>query len=123
MARSPELWLFIFANALLFLSGSVLLALSFFAYYRNPRVRSYRYSTIGFAFIVFGGLASPVYRLLIRSDYHLNAAQRLLLQSVEGILLAIGLGLLFYAITRHDPGSSPGNDHDSLETNLYEFDE
>jgi hypothetical protein len=123
IARSPELWAFILSNALLFVSGSILLALSFLAYYQNPRFTSYRYSTIGFGFLVLGGLASPVYRLLIRSNYHLNADQRLLLQSGENILLAIGLGLLFYAITRHNPRSSMRDDHESMETNLYEFDE
>lgn len=123
MAKSPELWLFILANALLFVSGSVLLVLSFLAYYHNPFTTSYRYSTLGFGFIVLGGLASPVYRLLIRSDYHLNASQRLLLQTGECILLAIGLGLLFFAITHHDPGSSTKDGYESLETDLYEFDE
>ncbi|MFH5797267.1 hypothetical protein [Haladaptatus sp. CMAA 1911] len=109
MARSLELWVFIMSNALLFVSGSILLVLSLLAYYQNTSSRSYRLSTIGFGFIVLGGIVSPVYRLLIRSDYHLNAHQRLLLQSAESILLAVGLGLLFYAITRHDP-RSPGKD-------------
>lgn len=123
MARSPELWTFILSNALLFVSGSILLALSLLAYYQNPHTTSYRYSTLGFGFIVLGGLASPVYRLLIRRDYHLNAHQRLLLQSGENILLAVGLGLLFYAITRHNPRSPNRDEYESIETNLYEFDE
>lgn len=116
MTRPPELWAFILANALLFLTGCLLMALSFFAYYQHPRESSYRYSTIGFAFIVLGGLISPVYRLGIRSDYHLNASQRLLLQSGEGILLAVGLGLLFYAITRHGAGSPPVDERNAGDT-------
>lgn len=99
------------------------MALSFLAYYLHPRKASYRYSTIGFTFIVLGGLISPVYRLGIRSDYHLDATQRLLLQAGEGILLAMGLGLLFYAITRHDASSSSVNDHDATDTDLFGVDD
>ena len=123
MAKSPEFWAFILSNALLFVSGSILLALSFLAYYRHPRYTSYGYSTIGFGFLVLGGIVSPVYRLLIHSNYHLNVHQRLFLQSGENVLVAIGLGLLFYAITRHDPPSSARNDHEPIETGLYEFEE
>lgn len=123
MARSPELWAFIVSNALLFISGSVLVTLSFLTYYQNPWVTSYRYSTIGFGFIVLGGVINPVYRLIIRTDYHLNAAQRLLLQAGESVLLAVGLGLVFFAITRHDSDSATANESESIGTNLYEFDE
>ncbi|RBI58753.1 hypothetical protein DMJ13_25795 [halophilic archaeon] len=123
MARSPELWAFIIANALLFISGSVLVILSFLAYYQNPGVRSYWYSTLGFGFIVLGGSISPVYRLIIRTDYHLNAAQRLLLQAGESILLAVGLGLVFYAITRHDSDSTTADKSEPIGANLHEFDE
>ena len=123
MARSPELWAFIISNSLLFISGAILLALSSLAYYQNPRYTSYRYSTIGFGFIVLGGILNPVYRLLIRSDYHLNTGQRLLLQSGGNMLVAIGLGLLFYAITHHDVKSSSTGGSKPLETHLSEFDE
>ncbi len=123
MARSPELWAFILSNVLLFISGSILLVLSSLAYYQNPRSASYRYSTIGFGFIVLGGIVGPVYRLLIRSDYHLNVSQRLLLQSGVSILLAVGLGLVFYAITRHNSGSSSAGDYEPIERDLYQIDE
>ncbi|WP_266082749.1 hypothetical protein [Haladaptatus caseinilyticus] len=123
MAKSPELWAFILSNALLFISGSILLALSFLAYYQNPRSKSYRYATTGFGIVVLGGIVSPVYRLLIRNDYQLNASQRLLLQSGKNVLLAVGLGLVFYAITRHDPGSPTMGNQESIEMGLDEFDE
>lgn len=124
MARPPELWVFILANMLLFIMSSILMTLSFLAYYQNPRSASYRYSTIGFGLIVLGGLIDPVYRLFFRSDYHLNATERLLLQSGEGLLLAGGLGLLFYAITRHESNSSPTDGYSTpFETNFSEFDE
>jgi hypothetical protein len=124
MAKPLVLWLFILANTLLFITSSIMLLLSSFAYYRYPRSVSYRYSTIGFGFIVLGGLVPPVYRLFIQSSYRLNVTERLLLQSGEGLLLAIGLGLLFYAITRHD-SRSPRRDNYSkaFETNLSEIDD
>lgn len=109
---------------LLFIISSVLLTLSYFAYYQNPKNASYRYSTIGFGFIVLGGLVAPVYRLFIRSDYRLNVTERLLLQSGEGLLLAAGLGLLFYAITRHETNSSPTNGYStSFEIDISDFDD
>ncbi len=123
MARPLELWAFIFANTLLFLMGSLLMTLSFIAYYQNPRVKSYKISTIGFGFIVLGGLVDPVYRLGIRGEYFLNGTERLLLQSSEGVLLSVGLGLLFYAIVRHDVRSSPTNGRDSMDTDIYGFEE
>ncbi len=125
MSRPPELWAFILANMFLFLISSVLLLLSFYAYYQNPRKSSYRYSTIGFAFIVLGGLVEPVYQLGIRSDYILTGNELLITQSCEGVLLALGLGLLFYAITHHDTDRSTTVDDSttSLSTNLYELDE
>lgn len=123
MAKPPELWAFILANALLFITGCLLTALSYLAYYQNPRASSYRYSTVGFAFIVLGGLISPVYRLGIRSDYHLDASQRLLLQSAEAILLALGLGLLFYAVVRHDRSSSTVGGAGSADSDFYDADD
>ena len=123
MARPLELWAFIFANTLLFLISMLLMSLSFIAYYQNPRVKSYKYSTIGFGFIVLGGLVDPVYRLGIRGEYYLNGTGRLLLQSSEGVLLSIGLGLLFYAIMRHDVRPSSMDGSDSMDTNIYGFDE
>ncbi|SIR67831.1 hypothetical protein SAMN05421858_3297 [Haladaptatus litoreus] len=123
MARSPELWAFIVSNGLLFISGAILLVLTSLAYYQNPRYTSYRDAMIGFGFIVLGGTLSPVYRLLIRSEYHLNSSQRLLLQSGANILVAIGLGLIFYAIIHHDIKSPSSDGSEPLETHLYEFDE
>lgn len=99
--------------------------LSFYAYYQNPRKTSYRVSTIGFAFIVLGGLVEPVYQLVVRVDYNMSGTELLITQSCEGVLLALGLGLLFYAITHHDSErSTTGEDSTtSLDPNLYEFDE
>ncbi|WP_313690971.1 DUF7521 family protein [Halorarum halobium] len=110
MVRSPELWAFILANVGLFLVGSTLALLSYLAYRRNRGRRSYRLSTIGFGFVVFGGLVEPVYQLSARGDYVLTRDELLLLQSGETLLMAVGLGILFYSITTH------GTDADSTIT-------
>lgn len=117
------LWAFIIANALMFVISSLLTMLSFLAYYQNPRITSYKISTVGFAFIVLGGLIDPVYRLGIHGQYYLSVTERLLLQASEGVLLSIGLGLLFYAIMSHDVKSSPTDGYDSMDPSLYGFDE
>lgn len=81
-------------------------------------------STIRFRFTVPGGLVAPVYRLFIHIDYHLNVTERLLLQSGEGLLLAIRLGWLFYAVTRHDSRSTRKDGYStSFETDFSEIDD
>ena len=115
MAKPPELWAFILANTGLFIISSVLTALSYLAY-RESEGGSYRFATVGFGFVVLGGLVEPTYQLGVRGDYHLNGTELLLLQAGEGILIAFGLGLLFYAITRHGDGSASSEDDAAVAT-------
>lgn len=108
MAESPELWAFLFANTILFVFSSLLALLSYLAYRRHSAETSFRTAGIGFALVLLGGLVEPVYQVGIQGiqdGYALNGTELLLLQSVEGVLIAAGLGLLFYAITCHDPSS------------------
>lgn len=104
MGKPLELWAFIIANVGLFVVSSTLAGLSYIAYRRQRRRRSYRLATVGFGFVVLGGLMEPVYQLSVRADYVITRTELLLLQSGETFLLAIGLGILFYAITRHRTG-------------------
>lgn len=107
MTEPPEVWAFVLANIGLFIVSSVLAVLSYVAYRQSHGQRSYLISTVGFVFVVLGGLVEPVYQFAVRGDSNLNGTELLWLQTGEGILIAIGLGLLFYAITHHEPGSSP----------------
>ena len=109
MDRTPELWVFILANVGLFLISSVLTALSYVAYRRSGGQSSYWFATIGFGFVVLGGLVEPLYQIGVRGDYHINGTELLFLQTGESVLIALGLGILFYAITRHSSGSPPAN--------------
>ena len=121
MDKSPELWACILANTVLFLIASVLTALSYLAYRRSDGQSSYRFATIGFGFVVLGGLVEPVYLFGVRGDYNLQETELLALQAGEGVLIALGLGLLFYAITRHNPTLSPTNN--STDELVYDLDD
>lgn len=103
MDKSPELWAFILANTGIFVFSSVMTVLCYLAYRRSRGQRSYRFATAGFGFVLLGGLVEPAYQLGVRGDYHLDGSEMLLLQSGEGAFISLGLGLLFYAITQHDP--------------------
>lgn len=102
----PELWTFVLANIGLFIVSSVLTALSYLAYRRNNGQSSYKLASIGFGLVVLGGLVEPLYQLVVRGDYNITGSELLLLQTGEGVLIASGLGVLFYAITRHTTAPS-----------------
>lgn len=104
MAR-PELWAFVLANVGLFLVSSVLTGLSYLAYRRNDGGPAFKFASIGFGLVVLGGLVEPLYQLVVRGDYNVTGSELLLLQTGEGVLIAGGLGVLFYAITRHTTGA------------------
>lgn len=105
----PELWAFVLANASLFVAASVLAGLSYLAYRRSDGGSSYKFASIGFGSIVLGGLVEPLYQLVVLGDYNITGTELLLLQTGEGLLIASGLGILFYAITSHGRGS-PADD-------------
>lgn len=124
MANPPELWAFVLANIGLFIISSILTLLSYLAYHQSNGQSSYLRATIGFGFIVLGGLVEPAYQLGVRGDYNLDGTELLLLQTGEGILIMFGLGLLFYAITDANSGQASTKDSRSAlpDESSYEFD-
>lgn len=106
MANPVEFWTFMFANGGLIALSVVLAGLSLLAYRRAQEGSTYAIATIGFVSMGLAGLSESVYALLVQPDYVLTARQFLLLQAGDDLLTALGLGLLFYAITRHKSGSS-----------------
>lgn len=100
MAR-PELWAFVLANVGLFVVSSVLTGLSYLAYRREDGRPAFKFASIGFGLVVLGGLVEPLYQLVVRGDYNITGSELLFLQAGEGVLITAGLGILFYAITRH----------------------
>lgn len=106
MVNSSALWAFIFANVGLVVIGCLLAVLSLLAHRRSNGQRSYAIATLGFGCVVVAGFAEPVYMLQFEPDFLLTSAEFLSLQIVEDVLIGLGLGLLFYAITQHDSGSA-----------------
>lgn len=102
MAEPPEFWTFLLTNLVIFCFGAVLTGLSFYAYLASDGRRSFRTSTVGFGSITLGGLVDPVYQLGVKGGYDMANRELLALQTVEGLFVGLGLGLLFLAIYRHD---------------------
>lgn len=112
MPESPELWAFVLTNVGLFVVSSLLMSLCYLAFRRRRDQRSYACATVGFGFVVLGGLVEPVYQLGVGVDFTPSGRQLMLLEAVETILIAAGLALLFYAITQYGSrSSSTADDH------------
>lgn len=101
MAEPPEFWAFILSNALVLLLGAVLAGLSGLAYRREPSNRSFAWAATGFGVITVGALVEAIYELGIRGSYHLGGRELLVLHTVEGVLIALGLAALFYSVRRY----------------------
>lgn len=117
MAEPPELWTFVVANLFVFGFGATLTGLSYWAYRSNASNPSFRYSTAGFGILTLGGIVAPIYQLGIKRDYMISGRELLALQTMEGVFLAVGLGLLFYSIYIHNTGPKSEN-HDSHDHSM-----
>lgn len=100
MAEPLEFWAFLVANSVLFAAGGVLTGLSYRAY-RRVREPTLRLASGGFALVTLGGLLELVYQLGIRRDYRLGGRESLALQTVESLVIAAGLAVLFFALSRY----------------------
>lgn len=94
-----EFFGFIFVNILTLVFGGILSILSYRAYSRR-KIRSFKIATIGFVVITIGSIIEAIYEIGIRRSFELTGKELIILHSLESLLLAIGLGLLFYSITR-----------------------
>lgn len=99
MAEPPEFWMFLASNVLLLVAGGALTLLSYLAY-RRTADRSLLGGVVGFAIVTIGSLIEVVYELGIRGSYNLNGTELLILHSVEGVVIAGGLFLIFFSVTR-----------------------
>jgi len=100
MANPPELWLFVLSNALVLVLGGTMAVLSGRAYQRSGS-RSFALASGGFALLTAGTLVEGVYELGYRGSYELAGRELLALHTVEGVIVAAGLGLLFYSLQQH----------------------
>lgn len=100
MADPPELWAFVLSNIVTLALGGVLMALSYRAY-RRTKNHALKVAVSGFGLITLGSLVEMIYELGIRGSYELTGRELLLLHTVEGLLIAAGLAVLFYSISRY----------------------
>lgn len=100
MSEPPELWALLVVNSILFVAGSVLTALSYRAYRRYRRL-PLRSAAAGFALITIGSVLELVYEVGIRGWNDLNGRELLALQTVESLLIAAGLVVMFYALAQY----------------------
>lgn len=106
MAESLELWAFVLANMSSFVGGGLLTALSYLAYRQSSGQASYRFATIGFGLVTLSCLFDPAYLFGVSVNLRLGATEFLILTASEDLVLAVGLGVVFYGITQHDTGTS-----------------
>ncbi|WP_136689954.1 DUF7521 family protein [Halorhabdus amylolytica] len=100
MANPPELWLFVMSNALVLVLGGAMAFLSGRAYQRTGS-RSFGLASGGFALLTLGTLVEGIYELGYRRSYELTGRELLALHTVEGVLVAAGLAVLFYSLQQH----------------------
>ncbi|MFB6308284.1 MAG: hypothetical protein ABEH35_03050 [Haloarculaceae archaeon] len=100
MSNPPAFWAYILSNALVLLLGATLTVVSIAAYRRrgNP---SFRMAAVGFGLITGGSLIEAVYELGVRQSFALTESELLALHAVEGLVIAVGLGALFYSLWRY----------------------
>lgn len=96
---SLEVWLYHASNLVVLLLGGAIVALSALAY-RRTRDRTYAQAGLGFAFITLGSLADAGSDLILFEGVVLTTNELLLLRTLAGALTGLGLGVLFYSISR-----------------------
>ena len=100
MAEPPEFWTFVATSLLVFLLGGAMTVLSYLAYRRENK-RSLWVAGFGFGLVTTAGVIAAVYQLGIARSYTLSGRELLSLQTVEGVVLVLGLLALIYSITRY----------------------
>lgn len=94
---SVEIIGFVAVNILTLIFGGILSALSYRAYSRR-KIKSFKIATIAFVIITIGSVIEAIYEIGVRRSFELSGQELIILHSAESLLLAIGLGLLFYSI-------------------------
>lgn len=102
MAEPPELWTFVAFNLLVLLFGGILAGFSYVTYRRKGSTH-FGYAALGFGFVTLGGVTELLYQVGWKGSYLLGERELLTVQSVEALLMGLGLGLLFYSIYTFSP--------------------
>lgn len=100
MNEPPELWAFLLSNLVVLVFGGGMTMLSLLAY-RRSGTPSFQGAAVGFGLITAGSLVELVYQIVLRRSYELPGRELLVLQTVEGLLIAAGLAALFYSLKNY----------------------
>lgn len=112
MAEPPELFAFVASNLIFVGFGCLLTALSYLAHRSRSEDATFRTAAVGFGLLALGGAVEPVYELGLVGGYRLAGRELLALQTAEGVLLALGLGMLLFSIVGYDAVPSLGDPSD-----------
>lgn len=100
MAVSPKIGLFIGLNILVFLIGAILTAISYGAY-RRTHNRDLLFAMGGFLSITLGSIIEVSYEFGLKGSYELLGDELLTIQSIESILIGLGLAGLVYSLRQY----------------------
>lgn len=102
MAEPPEVLAFLVSNLVVLCFGTILAVFSYVTYRRHDG-EHFRYAAIGFGLVTLGGLTESIYQFGVKGSYWLGGRELLAVQSAEGLLIGLGLALLFYSIYSFSP--------------------
>lgn len=91
---------FLALKGIILVGGGALAAVGFGVYRRTGNA-TFRRAAVGFAMVTLGATVDAVYgiyEVLFRRQYALTGVELLAVNTVESLLIAGGLGLLFYSI-------------------------
>lgn len=100
MAQPLEFWTFVVTTVFVLLLGGTMTVLSYLAYRREDK-RSLWVAGFGFGLVTTAGVIAAVYQLGIKRSYVLSGRELLSLQTIQGIVLTLGLLALIYSITKY----------------------
>ena len=99
LVSSADFWLLTLSRLVIFLLAGVFAALSFLAYRREGK-RSLLGAVIGFLFVCAGFVFEWTYEFGVKGDLFFSRTELAHVQTVEGVLLFVGFGLLLFSVYR-----------------------
>lgn len=97
--QPPEFWTTLSSNILVLLMGGALTVISYLAF-RRERDRSFQIAALGFLFLVLGNITLMIYQIFVNRSYFLGGRELLGIQTIQGVLIALGFLFLLYSLYR-----------------------
>lgn len=106
VVAAVNVWLLFALKSLGVFLGTVITALSFYAYRFGDRKPSLRNATLGFGLLTAGTAVEPAYQLAIQGSHVLASEQHVRLKVLEAVLVSLGFLVLFFSIHRYSSRST-----------------